>query len=104
MGYVAPGVWVPEFLLDRPEILRNLHVQFADAGSDVIEAYQVCSSVSIECAVLVLEIIMRDAIYASGFHTFAIKSRLVQSPLITAFNRGNNLIAYTVERGFIFVG
>ncbi len=42
MGYVAPGVWVPEFLVDRPEILRNLHVQFADAGSDVIEAYQVC--------------------------------------------------------------
>ncbi len=41
MGYVAPGVWVPEFLLDRPEILRSLYVQFADAGSDVIEAYQV---------------------------------------------------------------
>ncbi len=41
MGYVAQGVWVPEFLLDRPEILRSLYVQFADAGSDVIEAYQV---------------------------------------------------------------
>ena len=41
MGYVAPGVWVPDFLIDRPEVLRNLYCQFADAGSDVIEAYQV---------------------------------------------------------------
>lgn len=41
MGYVARGVWVPEFLIDKPEVLRDLHNQFADAGSDVIEAYQV---------------------------------------------------------------
>ena len=42
MGYVAPGVWIPEFLIERPEVLRNLHYQFTDAGSDVTEAYQVC--------------------------------------------------------------
>ena len=41
MGYVATGVWVPEFLIDHPEVLRGLHYQFAHAGSDVTEAYQV---------------------------------------------------------------
>ena len=41
MGYVATGVWVPEFLIDHPEVLRGLHYQFAQAGSDVTEAYQV---------------------------------------------------------------
>ena len=41
MGYVATGVWVPEFLIDHPEVLRSLHYQFAHAGSDVTEAYQV---------------------------------------------------------------
>ena len=46
MGYVAPGVWIPDFLIDRPEVLRNLYCQFADAGSDVIEAYQVRGGIS----------------------------------------------------------
>ena len=41
MGYVAPGIWIPEFLVERPEVLRSLHYQFIDAGSDVTEAYQV---------------------------------------------------------------
>lgn len=41
MGYVATGVWVPEFLIDHPEVLRRLHYDFVHAGSDVTEAYQV---------------------------------------------------------------
>ena len=40
-GYVATGVWVPEFLIDHPEVLRSLHYEFIHAGSDVTEAYQV---------------------------------------------------------------
>ena len=40
-GYVATGVWVPEFLIDHPEVLRSLHYEFVHAGSDVTEAYQV---------------------------------------------------------------
>ena len=47
MGYVATGVWVPEFLIDHPEVLRGLHYQFVHAGSDVTEAYQVLCSLYI---------------------------------------------------------
>ena len=43
-GYVATGVWVPEFLIDHPEVLRSLHYEFIRAGSDVTEAYQVHSN------------------------------------------------------------
>ena len=40
-GYVLQGLWVPEFVLDYPEVLRQQHYEFARAGSDVTEAYQV---------------------------------------------------------------
>ncbi len=41
MGYVAHGVWVPEFILEQPEVLRNVHYEFVHAGTDVTEAFQV---------------------------------------------------------------
>ncbi len=41
MGYIAHGVWVPEFILEQPEVLRNVHYEFVHAGSDVTEAFQV---------------------------------------------------------------
>ena len=40
-AYVAPGLWVPEFVLDHPEVVRGKHYEFVRAGSDVTEAYQV---------------------------------------------------------------
>ena len=42
-GYIAHGVWVPEFILDQPEVLKGLHYQFIHAGTDVTEAFQVLS-------------------------------------------------------------
>ena len=40
-GYVSGNVWVPEFVLDYPDVLRCQHYEFVRAGSDVTEAYQV---------------------------------------------------------------
>ena len=40
-GYIAHGVFVPEFILEKPEVLKNVHYEMAHAGSDVIEAFQV---------------------------------------------------------------
>ena len=40
-GYIAHGVWVPEFVLEQPEVLRSVHYEFVHAGTDVTEAYQV---------------------------------------------------------------
>ena len=40
-GYIAHGVWVPEFMLEQPEVLKNVHYEFAHAGSDVMQAFQV---------------------------------------------------------------
>ena len=44
MGYIAHGVWIPEFLLEQPEVMKAVHYEFIHAGSDVTEAFQVCGS------------------------------------------------------------
>ena len=41
MGYIAHGVWVPEFILDYPEVLKTVHYEFVHAGTDVTVAFQV---------------------------------------------------------------
>ena len=40
-GYIAHGVFVPEFMMEEPEVLRVLHEEFVHAGTDVTEAFQV---------------------------------------------------------------
>jgi methionine synthase I (cobalamin-dependent) len=37
-GYVKAGAYVPEVVLDHPEVVKQLHREFLRAGSDVIEA------------------------------------------------------------------
>jgi betaine-homocysteine S-methyltransferase len=39
-GYITHGSWVPDFILDQPHVLKNLHYEFVHAGSDVVEAFQ----------------------------------------------------------------
>ena len=38
-GYVQAGPYVPEVVLDHPEVVRQLHRDFVHAGSDVVEAF-----------------------------------------------------------------
>lgn len=38
-GYLQAGTFVPEAVLDHPEVVRQLHREFVRAGSDVIEAF-----------------------------------------------------------------
>ena len=38
-GYVQAGAYVPEVVLDHPEVVAQLHREFVRAGSDVIEAF-----------------------------------------------------------------
>ncbi|MEQ9811674.1 MAG: homocysteine S-methyltransferase family protein [Azospirillaceae bacterium] len=38
-GYVQAGPFVPIVVLDNPEAVRQLHIDFARAGSDIIEAF-----------------------------------------------------------------
>ncbi|WOI56223.1 homocysteine S-methyltransferase family protein [Palleronia sp. LCG004] len=38
-GYLAAGEFVPEVALEHPEALRNLHLDFQRAGSDIVEAF-----------------------------------------------------------------
>ena len=40
-AYIARGLWVPDFVLDYPDVLKQKHYEFIRAGSDVTEAYQV---------------------------------------------------------------
>jgi len=37
-GYVQAGSFVPEVLLEHPEVVRQVHRDFVHAGSDVVEA------------------------------------------------------------------
>jgi len=37
-GYVKAGAYVPEVVLEHPDVVRQLHREFLRAGSDVIEA------------------------------------------------------------------
>lgn len=38
-GYLTAGEFVPEVALEHPDALRNLHVDFQRAGSDIVEAF-----------------------------------------------------------------
>jgi len=38
-GYLQAGAYVPEVVLEHPEVVANLHREFVRAGSDVIEAF-----------------------------------------------------------------
>lgn len=38
-GYVKAGAFVPEVVLDYPDAVKELHLEFARAGSDVQEAF-----------------------------------------------------------------
>ena len=40
-GYVQFGSLGPQVVIDHPSTVRNLHEEFAHAGSDVIEAFTV---------------------------------------------------------------
>ncbi len=38
-GYLQAGAFVPEVVLENPEVVRQLHREFVRAGSDVVEAF-----------------------------------------------------------------
>jgi betaine-homocysteine S-methyltransferase len=38
-GYLQAGPFVPEVVLEHPEVVRQLHRDFVHAGSDVVEAF-----------------------------------------------------------------
>ncbi len=38
-GYLQAGAFVPEIVLDRPDLVRILHEEFVHAGSDVVLAF-----------------------------------------------------------------
>src|SRR5919202_1481827 len=38
-GYLQAGAFVPEVVLEHPEIVAQLHRDFVHAGSDVVEAF-----------------------------------------------------------------
>src|ERR671926_307404 len=38
-GYLQAGAFVPEVVLEHPELVSQLHREFVHAGSDVVEAF-----------------------------------------------------------------
>src|SRR5438093_8527721 len=38
-GYLQAGSFVPEVVLEQPELVAQLHREFVHAGSDVVEAF-----------------------------------------------------------------
>ena len=42
-GYLKGGPFVPEVVLDHPELVRQLHEEFVHAGTEVVLAFTVTS-------------------------------------------------------------
>ena len=40
-GYTGTGLWIPQFMVDYPEVLTGMHYEFVHCGSDVVQALQV---------------------------------------------------------------
>ena len=40
-GYLKGGAFVPEIVLEHPDLVRQLHEEFVHAGSDVVVAFTV---------------------------------------------------------------
>ena len=40
-GYLRAGAFVPEVVLEHPDLVKSLHREFVHAGSDVVLAFQV---------------------------------------------------------------
>lgn len=38
-GYLKMGPFIPEVVLDHPELVKNMHEEFVHAGSDVVQAF-----------------------------------------------------------------
>ena len=38
-GYLQAGAFVPEVVLDHPEVVSQLHREFIRAGSDIVQAF-----------------------------------------------------------------
>src|SRR5919206_1908689 len=38
-GYLQAGAFVPEVVLEHPEVVAQLHREFVHAGSDIVEAF-----------------------------------------------------------------
>src|SRR3989475_11004560 len=38
-GYLQAGAFVPEVVLEHPELVEELHREFVHAGSDIVEAF-----------------------------------------------------------------
>lgn len=43
-GYLQAGAFVPEVVLEHPDLVEQLHEEFVHAGSDVVLAFTVCKS------------------------------------------------------------
>ena len=40
-GYISHGAFIPDVVLEDPDMVKRLHYEFAHCGSDVMEAFQV---------------------------------------------------------------
>ena len=38
-GYLSAGAFVPEVVIEHPEVVTQLHREFIRAGSDVVQAF-----------------------------------------------------------------
>ena len=44
-GYLKAGAFVPEVVVEHPDLVKAMHEEFVHAGSDVVEAFTVCINI-----------------------------------------------------------
>ena len=40
-GYLRAGCFVPEVVIEHPELVKSMHEEFVHSGSDIVEAFTV---------------------------------------------------------------
>ncbi len=43
-GYLKYGGYIPEVVLEHPQLVRSMHEEFVHAGSDVVQAFTVSNN------------------------------------------------------------
>lgn len=43
-GYISHGAFIPDVVLENPEMVKLLHYEFSHCGSDVMQAFQVMNT------------------------------------------------------------
>ena len=62
-GYLKAGAFVPEVVIEHPELVKAVHEEYVHAGSDVVEAFTVSIGANISRKCVTLLFVVKQSNY-----------------------------------------